>query len=281
MTWTPVTKDGAPLPAGARADRRASDDRRGRDLRLRGGRAGRAADAVDRGAQPRRQVGSAGSGDREVAAWPGSGSRRATRWSGDRGEQPPRLAVLGSSGCCAAIDEREAGSGDEIGDGARHQHFAEGGVRTHGAGPLERRRPARAPPASGRIRRCAGRRTRRSRSADGGGEGPRAGDRARRTVERGEESARRERQAAAAEPGDLLPHVRLERGASCCAGSSWPSMRAHSTVASTRSGGCACAGGGRRRRRCDRAWRPDRRRTADGRRRAARRTARPESGSAT
>jgi hypothetical protein len=47
-----------------------------------------------------------------------------------------------------------------------------------------------------------------------GGERPRAGDRARRTVERREEFPRREREPAAAEPSDLLPDVRLEGGVS-------------------------------------------------------------------
>ena len=46
------------------------------------------------------------------------------------------LAVLGER-MFAAIDEREAGTGDEVGHGARHQHFAGGRMTADAARALD------------------------------------------------------------------------------------------------------------------------------------------------
>ena len=93
-----------------------------------------------------------------------------------------------------------------------------GGVRGHAARPFDgdpgdvplRRHVALA----GVQAECPG----AAEAVTRGGERPRAGDRARRTIERREKFPWREREPAAAEPSDLLPDVRLEGGVTRCAG---------------------------------------------------------------
>ena len=92
VAWTPVTKDGAPMPPSARIPTACTaDDCRRRDLRLRARHGARPAEPVDRSAQHRRKVAGAGSGDRQVRtsgrAWrvlAGTGSARASRRPGER-----------------------------------------------------------------------------------------------------------------------------------------------------------------------------------------------------
>ena len=111
-----------------------------------------------------------------------------------------------------------------------------GRERAYGARALERHAATR---PSGVTIALAGVQAERSAAAEaraGAGKARAHAMAACRAVEGGEEPIRRERQAAAPEPGDLLLHVRLEGRRSLRRRHVALSMRAHSTVASTRSG---------------------------------------------
>ena len=102
------------------------------------------------------------------------------------GEQPPALAGLGER-MLAAIGEREPGPGDEIGHGARHQHFAGGCVTADAARAFD---GDAADPFAGCDVALAGVQAEGSGAAEtrtGGGQRARTGDgssRARRTPRR-------------------------------------------------------------------------------------------------
>ena len=188
VTWTPVAKDGAPLPAGAAAARTGSQtiavgETYDFDVDLPPGRR-----RVDRSAEHRREMAGAGSGDRQVRSRLGLGRRGA----GSR--SPQRAARLGAgTPGCARRDRRTRGRipATRSRHGARDQHFVHPPAacaalrRAQIEGHTRRRRH---PASRSHSPVCRSERARHAQARAGAGERARAGDGARRPVEGRKES---------------------------------------------------------------------------------------------